>query len=612
MELVVRRRTGLLAVVTLLAVALSALYLWRFDQTHDRLALLVGLAIGPIAAIHAAAWFAARKPLLVADDTGLMVRVGGEWAGVPWRSVERVEVRHPSGLSDGHVRVVPSHEVRASRTTGWRARLAAVISEREDNAYVVPFGIITKASETDLVTALKRLAAGRAEVDVRAEIDVPQEGEAEPKPAVALTKRLEARPTAAPPPAEEHEAVLEPPAPAGEAHNPPRPRRRLQAVARATPLATPLTSVVSALVSRPAARREEVIAGRTPPDTDGALALSLDSRSQADSTTLPEIRELRRSSPESRPEADSAHGNVALIIDATTDLSARAMQRVRRPAPAVDPRPVPAATQVADEQSADLMIGGEIAEARQRLRLSIDELADRTRIRPYVIESIEADNFGPCGGDFYARGHLRMLARVLGLDGDPLVAAYDKHFATSPIRARDVFEVELAAGTTGMVRGGDSQANWAALIAAILALALLWGLANLLTSERDAAADSGPSSAGSVDRDPSSIVNRPLPPPREARVEVAARGSDARVVVRDRYDQIVFQGVVREGTTERVEAETPLKVSAADGGATVLTYGGKPRGLMGDPGERAHQVIHAPVNGPPPASAPGQVEPEGG
>ncbi|MBA3264917.1 MAG: helix-turn-helix domain-containing protein, partial [Nocardioidaceae bacterium] len=68
------------------------------------------------------------------------------------------------------------------------------------------------------------------------------------------------------------------------------------------------------------------------------------------------------------------------------------------------------------------MIGGEIAEARQRLRLSIDELADRTRIRPYVIESIEADNFGPCGGDFYARGHLRMLARVLGLDGDPLVA----------------------------------------------------------------------------------------------------------------------------------------------------------------------------------------------
>ena len=56
------------------------------------------------------------------------------------------------------------------------------------------------------------------------------------------------------------------------------------------------------------------------------------------------------------------------------------------------------------------------AAARTRIGLTVDQLAERTRIRPHVIESIEVDDFAPCGGDFYARGHLRTLARVLGID----------------------------------------------------------------------------------------------------------------------------------------------------------------------------------------------------
>ena len=71
------------------------------------------------------------------------------------------------------------------------------------------------------------------------------------------------------------------------------------------------------------------------------------------------------------------------------------------------------------------MIGPQLAAARERLRLSVDQLADRTRIRPHVIEAIEIDDFAPCGGDFYARGHLRTLARVLGVDVAPLLATYD-------------------------------------------------------------------------------------------------------------------------------------------------------------------------------------------
>ena len=66
------------------------------------------------------------------------------------------------------------------------------------------------------------------------------------------------------------------------------------------------------------------------------------------------------------------------------------------------------------EPAVEPVIGPELAGPRHAARLTVDQLADRTRIRPHVIESIEMDDFVPCGGDFYARGHLRTLARVLG------------------------------------------------------------------------------------------------------------------------------------------------------------------------------------------------------
>jgi len=78
---------------------------------------------------------------------------------------------------------------------------------------------------------------------------------------------------------------------------------------------------------------------------------------------------------------------------------------------------------VTSEPVADPVIGPQVAAARRSLRLSVDELGERTRVRPHVIEAIEVDDFSACGGDVYARGHLRVLARVLGIDADRGVLA---------------------------------------------------------------------------------------------------------------------------------------------------------------------------------------------
>lgn len=74
---------------------------------------------------------------------------------------------------------------------------------------------------------------------------------------------------------------------------------------------------------------------------------------------------------------------------------------------------------------ASVSIGQTLAEARLAAGLTITEVSAQTRIRGALIRSIEADDFGPCGGDFYARGHIRAIARVVGADSRPLIAQYD-------------------------------------------------------------------------------------------------------------------------------------------------------------------------------------------
>jgi cytoskeletal protein RodZ len=70
-------------------------------------------------------------------------------------------------------------------------------------------------------------------------------------------------------------------------------------------------------------------------------------------------------------------------------------------------------------------IGGALAEARSEVGLTITEVSKRTRIRETIIRDIERDDYSACGGDFYARGHIRAIARVVGADPGPLIEQYD-------------------------------------------------------------------------------------------------------------------------------------------------------------------------------------------
>lgn len=231
----------------------------------------------------------------------------------------------------------------------------------------------------------------------------------------------------------------------------------------------------------------------------------------------------------------------------------------------------------------DPVVGPQLAGARTRLGLSVDQLADRTRIRPHVIEAIEVDDFAPCGGDFYARGHLRTLSRVLGLDAEPLLALHAERYADAPIDPRRVFEAELSTGS-GAIRGTRGRLNWSVLVAAVMAVVLVWSVARLITDEpaqRSAPPVLNGSPGGSAALTGAQATQVPV-------VLTAATGG-ATVQVRDGRQQVVFDDQVAFMQTVELQVRPPVRVSTSDGGLTV-EVDGNDEGAIGASGQNAQRI----------------------
>ncbi len=98
---------------------------------------------------------------------------------------------------------------------------------------------------------------------------------------------------------------------------------------------------------------------------------------------------------------------------------------------------------------ASVSIGATLAEARHRAGLTVAEVSARTRIREGLIRAIEHDEFAACGGDVYARGHIRAIAAAVGTDPAGLIGEYDTAhgYGSGPPTLDDLFR-PVPAGRT--------------------------------------------------------------------------------------------------------------------------------------------------------------------
>ncbi len=91
-----------------------------------------------------------------------------------------------------------------------------------------------------------------------------------------------------------------------------------------------------------------------------------------------------------------------------------------------------------------MSIGATLAAARRHAGLTVAEVSQRTRVRENIIQGIEHDDYAACGGDFYARGHIRAIAGAVGVDPAPLIEEFDERWRSSPeITAAEVFQSSI-------------------------------------------------------------------------------------------------------------------------------------------------------------------------
>ena len=144
-----------------------------------------------------------------------------------------------------------------------------------------------------------------------------------------------------------------------------------------------------------------------------------------------------------------------------------------------------------------MSIGGTLAEARQRAGLTVAEVSTRTRIGQGLIRAIEQDEYGACGGDFYARGHIRAIASAVGADSQALVSQYDAaHPSGSPVTLEELLKRQppRTPRTPRSPRRGRRRRRWLVPAVYLFWLAAIGFVAIQLTS---GSGDSQPPVAGS-------------------------------------------------------------------------------------------------------------------
>jgi len=133
-------------------------------------------------------------------------------------------------------------------------------------------------------------------------------------------------------------------------------------------------------------------------------------------------------------------------------------------------------------------IGETLADARRQAGLTVTQVSRETRIRESIIRDIEQDDFSACGGDFYARGHIRSIASVVGIDPVPLISEYDReHGPPGAIRAADIFEPSTP------IKIRERHSPSLSLIVAVVLLAIIgFGAYRLVSHHSRTSAVAGP------------------------------------------------------------------------------------------------------------------------
>jgi cytoskeletal protein RodZ len=244
-----------------------------------------------------------------------------------------------------------------------------------------------------------------------------------------------------------------------------------------------------------------------------------------------------------------------------------------------------------------MTLGEFLQQARENAGLSVDELAHIVNLRPGLIRAMESNDFLPCGGDTYARGHIRNISQITGSNAQELLAMYD---AEHSVDSRSIHS-QLVDNNAASIRRENRKLSWKVLVGASLSIVVLIGVAQFAIG----AIDSEPAATSMITEE-TEPTQTPTPSPtasaspgvsastvnNELTLSIAAtRGnSNIDVVIGGVH---VFKGPLFQGESKSFVGETSISVFLGNAGDLDLTLNGEKLAPLGDRNQEIRKTFRA-------------------
>ena len=241
-----------------------------------------------------------------------------------------------------------------------------------------------------------------------------------------------------------------------------------------------------------------------------------------------------------------------------------------------------------------MSLGEFLRGARESAGLSIDELAERTSIRAGLIREIENNNFVHCGGDTYARGHLRNIAAIILVDAQTLIDLYNKEHSSELRKIHDM----LVENNVTRIPTERKTISWKSLaIASVVLLASVAGGQIIISNSRTTVTptvSTSPTATASAEPSPTQTQTTEVVPSASGELSLtisAARGnSNIDVVI---GGASLYKGPLFQGETKSFSAPNSISIYLSNAGDLDLTLNGEKIAPLGARNEEIRKTFRS-------------------
>ena len=234
-----------------------------------------------------------------------------------------------------------------------------------------------------------------------------------------------------------------------------------------------------------------------------------------------------------------------------------------------------------------MSLGSLIAKARKDAGLSLEDLAVKTNIRMSVLSEIEKNNFSQCGGETYARGHVRNIASILKADQKEFIRLYEEEQGGETRSMKDL----LIENSVMRLPSDARKVSWKVLVIISVASLFVVGIAQVVISNINTndvvgaapTASASPTAAESPSAEPSAQSTFSTGSGVEVIIEAARAKS--WLFVSDAAGKILFSGQVSRGAVKSFSSDSQLNLKVGNAGGVDLKVNGKKVEVLGVDGE---------------------------